>query len=239
MNTTTVPVDRYIWPPRPDAAIPRDETDFLKGSTWIAQLKYNDSRCLVKYLPDNTVELWNRHGEKFRSYTCPDWLAEQLLEVRFLLGLAPNEYHLLDGGLLDAKHRAIKDTIVVWDVLVDSGMYQVGTTYRDRYEKYFGAHTRQRPFWNFSHQDYEKSHTFGFALTKNTFFPSNHKHQTWDELWERVHAVNKPWLNMGVGPLLEGLVFKDLSGKLKRAYREKNNQHWVMRSRVATGRHAF
>jgi len=247
--------DRYIWPPRPDAAIPREETSFLKNTTWIAQLKYNDSRCLIKYLPDGSIELWNRHGEQFRSYHAPEWLLDQLHGVKVDLGLHANKYHLLDGGLLDAKHRAIKDTIVIWDALVLNDEYLTGTTYAQRYNELFeqlfrakdhdGTHSRAaeeqglpKP-WFYSHESYERPYMFGYTLHKNIFFPANYASPHWPGLWDDIHAVNKPFLDQEIGPLLEGLVFKNLTGKLKTAFREKNNNHWIMRSRVTTGRHAF
>lgn len=245
MITTANPT-KYIWPPRPDKAIPREATDFLKNSTWIAQLKYNDSRCLIKYLPDGTVELWNRHGERFRDYTPPDWLLQQLQEAREKLGLPAGEYHLLDGGLLDKKHAAIKDCVVIWDVLVASGIQLLGTTYQHRYDMLFAHNLSTSPIWTYSHPTYPKPYAFGFSLTQNVFYPANYHSQHWDGLWADIAVINAPYTtgkptdkNYKISPLIEGLVFKDAQGKLKQAFKEKNNSHWIMRSRVATGRSEF
>lgn len=223
--------EQYIYPPRPDQAIPRDATDFLGEMGWLAQLKYNDSRCLVKFLPDQTIELWNRHGERFRNYTCPPWLHDQLQILRQELGLGQG-YHLLDGGLLDQKHRAIKDTIVIWDILVRDSQHLIGTTYQERYQSL--AQNADIP-WHFDHTK------FGLTWDKqlsNVLIPEQWPHQTWPDLWDMIHEINKPYENI-CGPLLEGLVFKDPNGELGMGFTEKNNSQWVMRSRVATGRHAF
>lgn len=224
--------DQYIYPPRPDKAIPRDQTEILGDMGWLAQLKYNDTRCLVKYLPNGTAQLWNRHGEQIRSYTCPDWLQEQLQALREALELDPKGYHLLDGGLLDQKHRAIKDTIVIWDILVRNGEHLLNTQYQHRYNTI--AKDAQMPW----HWDGEK---FGLTWNKETdhiFLPELWPHQTWPDLWDMVARINKPYENI-CGPLLEGLVFKRPTGELGMGFTEKNNADWIMRSRVTTGRHTF
>lgn len=225
---------QYIYPPRPADAIPRDQTDILGELGWLAQFKYNDSRCLVKYLPNGTIELWNRHGERFRNYTAPDWLLDELHQAREMLEL-PLGFHLFDGGLLDSKHKAIKDTIVIWDILVRNGEHLLDTTYADRYASL--ALDGMKP-WVFSHEQYSAPVKFGLSYTSRIFLPENHTHDKWPELWQLVEKVNAPW-NDTAGPLLEGLVFKDPQGRLGMGYREKNNSGWLMRSRVKTGRHDF
>lgn len=224
--------EQYIYPPRPDQAIPRDQTEFLGEMGWLAQLKYNDSRCLVKFLPDGDTELWNRHGERFRDYTCPDWLKDQLQTLRAELGLSADGYHLLDGGLLDKKHRSIKDTLVIWDILVKDSEHLLGTTYQDRYNSIATADVP----WHW--ESYKLGLTWDKQTTPNILIPEIWPHQTWPDLWDMIYEINKPFENI-CGPLIEGLVFKNPLGELGMGFTEKNNSSWVMRSRVATGRHAF
>jgi len=225
--------DQYIYPPRPDKAIPRDQTEILGQMGWLAQLKYNDTRCLIKLLPNGESELWNRHGEQIRSYTCPDWLHDQIKTLRDKLGLAKNEYHLLDGGLLDQKHRAIKDSLVIWDILVRDGEHLLGSNYLDRYNSIQAP--KDIP-WYWSHG--ENTHRFGTSYTPNIFIPELYPAIAWPQLWDLIHTVNKPFENIA-GPLLEGLVFKNPLGTLDMGFTEKNNADWIMRSRVTTGRHTF
>lgn len=235
----TVKPTQYIYPPRPADAIPRGDTEILGDMGWLAQLKYNDSRCLVKFLPDGTIELWNRHGERFRNYTTPDWLTQQLHQVREALGLAAGEYHLLDGGLLDAKHKAIKDTIVIWDILVRNGEHLLDTTYADRYATIAQGTTP----WYYSHPTYDKPIQIGMAYGDgpewwNVIHPQNFTADKWPGLWDLVAQINQPFEGTA-GPLIEGLVFKDPQGRLGMGFKEKNNSEWLMRSRVKTGRHDF
>jgi hypothetical protein len=238
--TTTIK-DQYIYPPRPNTAIPRDQLEMFGEMGWIAQLKYNDSRALIKYLPDGNIELWNRHAEKFRSYTAPDWLLNELRDLQTALGLSTSEWSLLDGGLLNSKHEAIRDTLAIWDILVKNGEYLVGTTYGERYEQ-LNALTVGQPPWYYHplHKKHEPV-VFGHTINHHLFVPGNFPYAEgcWDGLWKLVETVNAPYIAVGKGPLLEGLVAKDLQGELSRAFREQNNGDWMTRSRVTTGRHAF
>jgi len=229
----------FIYPPRPEQCLPRDQTDFLGEMGWLAQLKYNDSHLLVKY-SNSQIELWNRHGQRL-NYTCPDWLQEQLQVLRVELGLAENGYHLLDGGLLDSRHRAIKDTIVIWDILVRNGEHLLGSTYQERYNNI--AQKAEIP-WHFNNHKFGL--TWGKSTTPNIFIPENWPHQTWSDLWNLITEVNAPYTignpsdpNYKISPLLEGLVIKNPLGELGMGFTEKNNASWIMRSRITTGRHYF
>ncbi len=238
-----VKTTQYIFPPRPQDSIPRSETQLFSDLKWVAQLKYNGSRCLIKYLPakDGTncdVELWNRHGERFRSYTCPDWIKDQLLEVHAQLGLRVDEVSILDGEMIDAKHKALKDTIAIWDILVANGKHLTGTTYAERYEMVFPTGNLDYTFSNNS-----GSFVFGtrFKDTENIFTPVSQSAEEWDGMWDIVHEVNAQYKTASgdISPLLEGLVFKDPDGILSPGWKEKNNGDWMVRSRVKTGRHLF
>lgn len=238
--------NQYIFPPRSADAIPRTDTEFLGEMGWIAQLKYNDSRCIIKYLPNGTVELWNRHAERFRTYTCPPKLEEQLLELRDILGLSKSEISMVDGGLLHQKHAVIKDTIVIWDILVRDGEHLIGTTYNERYDFLTGNRvlSGQVEQWVLTLLN-GKTWDLGPKFTESIFMPNNYP-DNWDRLWDRVNNINaiytkgKPGdMNYEIKPIIEGLFFKDPMGVLELGFRAKNNDSWQMRSRVQTGRHLF
>lgn len=235
---------RYIFPPRPSTAIPREASYQYANYGWQAQLKFNDARCLVKYLPSPTgrandipIELWGRHGEKFREYNAPPEIIEQLRELHTALNLKPNEWSLLDGGLLDFKHESIKDTIVIWDILVHDGEHLLGTTYSERYNK-LAAITSEPWYYHPPHRQHEPL-AVGRQITKRILMPENIPAADWDTAWTMIDKANAPYLTQKRGPVLEGLVFKDPSGILESGWREQNNSDWLGRSRVTTGRHQF
>lgn len=244
----TVTPTQYIFPPRSQDAVPRADTSFLGEMGWIAQLKYNDSRCIIKYLPDGSVELWNRHAERFRTYTAPPQLEEQLLELRNILGLSKSEISMIDGGLLHQKHATIKDTIVIWDILVRDGEHLIGTTYNERYDfltgnRVLNGGTTEQ--WVLTLLN-GTTHNLGLKFTDNIFMPNSYPPDYWDRLWDFVDNVNAIYTrgkpgdkNYECKPILEGLFFKDPQGTLEMGFKQKNNDSWQMRSRVPTGRHLF
>lgn len=242
MQTITANPDQYIYPPRSQDCIPRNQTEVFKMLGWVAQYKYNDSHCLVKYLPNGTIELWNRHAERFRTYNLPDHLISELHQVANQLGHIPGKLTILDGGLLDQKHQAIKDTIVIWDILVLNDEHLIGSTYQSRHSQLIeAASISSVETW-----DYLDNTPFGYKLSDNVFVPWNIQPEDWDQAWNVIDQVNAPYtigspqdINYQCRPVLEGLVFKDPNGQLTMGFKEKNNDHWMIRSRVHTGRHRF
>lgn len=235
-----VPTTQYIFPPRAETCIPKGDASLFLDMGWKPQLKYNDSHTLIKFLPGGprNIELWNRHGERFRTYTAPDWLIEQLEQVAQALGLTSDQWHLLDGGLLDQKHRAIKDTIVIWDVLVQESQQLLGTTYQERYDILRGCVQTEKTFW-YTHPSHDPI-DFGIKFTDNIILARQYDASDWDTLWNMVHTINAPYTTAtDIKPILEGVVLKDPNGRLEMGYKEKNNTEWMIKSRVTTGRHRF
>lgn len=221
----------YIFPPRAENCIPRNQADIYFNLGWKAQIKYNDTRLLIKYLP-NKVELWNRHGMRI-NYTPPPELQEQLQTLKDKLYL--NDWSLIDGGLLDAKHPAIKDQIVIWDILVKNGEHLLGTTYEERYAQI--AAIGDNPH----HYDpYHKKHRtldIGISITSDIFYPRWYDKEQYNNLWNLVETANAPYPT--TSPIFEGCVLKDPLGTLTVGYKAKNNTEWMAKSRVTTGRHKF
>lgn len=220
--------ERYIYPPRPQTAIPRGDYGLLTELGWIAQFKYNDTRCMIKYRENNSTQLWNRHAEMMRTFAANDELQEQLETIQQRLGKG---YHLLDGGLLHQKHASIKNTLVIWDILVHNGQQLLGTTYQERYN-IINNLQEGKPY---TYQEI----TIGNKITTDIFIPQNFPPQQWDNCWKEIDKINQPFIKQGIGPAIEGLVFKDPNGILKPGFQEKNNGDWQVRSRVTTGRHQF
>lgn len=235
--------DQYIFPPRAQDAIPRADTEIFGDLGWIAQLKYNDSHLIVKYCADDSIELWNRHAERFRTYYPPSELMAELYLIGERLGVQTGTVTMIDGGLLDQKHQAIKDTIVLWDILVYNDQHLLGTTLDARYTQLSAAATTEP--WVYGHPAHAPQE-FGLMFTKNIFIPRNWEPCMWDHAWDIVNTVNAPWTtgtpkskNYEIKPVLEGLVFKDPLGTLEMGFKERNNDTWLCRSRVQTGRHRF
>ncbi len=224
--------ETYLYPPRATDAVAFSDTAILGDFGYLAQPKFNDSRCLVKCL-NGDIQLWNRHGAQFRDYTAPTSLIEQLRTVPPLLGLNPNEYHLFDGGLLDKKHSFIKDTVVLWDILIADGQYLLNTTYRSRYERLWLACTGPDRYF----QAGPNRMLVGKDLTDDVFVPIMIEYNKWSTTWEQLRLLNSAFAVNS--PLIEGLYFKAPDGRLEPGFSQINNSSWQARSRVTTGRHKF
>lgn len=175
-------------------------------------------------LEKDKTELWNRHAEKIK-YTPTEGITTELNHIKQVL---PTDT-ILDGGLIHTKHQLIKNTIVVWDVLIYGGKHLLGTTYQQRYDVIRGIATSEP--YTF------QGITLGYKITENVFIPECCDHSKWCEMWENVDFINS--FKNGTEPILEGLMFKDPHGVLKNGYNQNNNSGWQVRSRVTTNRHKF
>lgn len=224
--------NRYIYPPRPATTVPPTAlAEFSNLYPW-AQLKYNGARCLLKHLPAQgdepaRLQLWNRHGQRFKTYTPPDHLLAQIHNFIHALGLPPTGYHLFDGELIDFKHRSIRDTLAIWDLLVRNDTHLIGTTYQERYQL-LQAPTQQLTY-------YHHNEPMGNFLpgSPDLIIPLNYPSPRWAEAWELIGRINAPYTQ----PLIEGLVLKQPEGKLSHGFNANNNGDWMLRSRLHTARH--
>ena len=231
--------ERYIFPPRPlHDPVPYDKIGMYSRYSWKAQVKYNDKRSEIS-ISNGSVELFNRHKSKHKTFVLTAELREELLTVaRDVLGLDVSQWSYLDGGLLDGKNRHISGLIVLWDILVREGDWLVGSTYAERYEWLLvrAMAAGGKPFLvKINGQEFD----FGIKLSEHVFLPR--LLNDYATVWEFVQAVNKAagWKGPGDGePVVEGVILKDPCGVLKPDNgKSENNNDWSARSRVRTGRH--
>lgn len=205
----------YLWPPRPKTTIKPASSHFdaMKNrKSWRAQLKLNGQRNVIYISPQGEIQFWNRHAGEHRNWNCPPWLAEQVLQSINHDG----QWMVLDGELLHAKNREVKNTFYWWDVLVHNGEYLINTTYQDRYD-------RLRSVVKTTETD-----RYIAKATDNIWVAELIEPEYYDEAWEQT---NISWI--------EGFVFKNMSGKLKPCIGEKNNHDWQVRCRKPHGAYRF
>ena len=117
---------QYLWPPRPRKQIPLNLLTYYEQQGWIAQLKKNGT-CTVLYLtPDKKVIAKTRHKTDHKLWTPGQELTDQL-------ALLPGkDWYVFVGELLHSKTKEIKDTLYLFDLLVDEGLYLAGHTLTNR-----------------------------------------------------------------------------------------------------------
>lgn len=216
----------YIYPPRANDAVPRDATGIYADMGWIGQLKVNDTHIMLDYREGSLHTTWDRHGGTISN---AQQAALPHTDISQLASKIPSGRCLLDGGFMQAKHKAIKGLIVLWDILIWDDEHLLGSTYESRY-------AMLKQFVNPDLPGYDHNgHNFGPRISDNVIIPRNLPASEWDGAWNLIAAVNAEYDQ----PLLEGLVFKNPKGTLKPGLREKNNSDWLGRSRVKTKRHRF
>jgi ATP-dependent DNA ligase len=213
--------DQWVmFPPRAKTSIrPKEIERADKWKKWIAQLKYNGTRTLIFFLPDGSIEMWNRHQEKHKQYNMSGAMKRSLEGLKLGKGM----FHVLDGELLHNKTKGIKHRIVLFDVLVYDSEYLVGTTYEKRYHLLDALCLKP--------QETEKDTGRGIALRVNEclwlapVFGRGDFKKKYDELTDLDE--------------IEGLVLKDPKGKLDFGVKQENNIDWQVRCRKEHKNYAY
>jgi len=126
---------QYLWPPRPEHIIPPGLLNYYETLHWICQVKKNGT-CLVLFFRRDELIVQTRHGTPPKTWALTPTL-RSALSGRF------NQWTVLVGELLHHKGPRIKDTIYLFDLLVDSGRHLVGTTLADRLARLQAMFPRQ------------------------------------------------------------------------------------------------
>lgn len=122
---------KYLYPPRPETAVPPSALDEVERRGWWAQPKFNGTNCLLFFTPIDDrkrrgVIQRGRHGDSAIKSWSPgeNW-------QRFAQRL-PEGWCVLQGELLHTKGTG-RDTVWLHDALVFDSHYLVGAAYAARY----------------------------------------------------------------------------------------------------------
>lgn len=233
MNSLLTPKS-YIYPPRADTAVPPPwlsptGTDLYRKLGWKAQLKYNDTHILLDYDGNELIDVYDRHAKRPQYNFSNRTIAPHLQDLGRLINEHGDGRYLLDGGLLHSKHAALKDMIVIWDVLIKARQHLLGSTVQERHNWLLSLLDGRTDEFELNGEK------IGYLLNPRVLIPRFMGPDEWGSAWELLQRVNRSYDN----PLIEGLVYKDPRGLLKHGLKEKNNSDWMCRSRVRTGRHMF
>jgi hypothetical protein len=113
----------FLWPPRPEKAIPRDLIPFYEKNGSIAQLKKNGTCTVIDVDKDGVPTFWNRHNELHKAWTAPNHIVEYFKQF-------PESVFV--GELLHNKGPSVKDTLYLFDILIFKGNDLVGTKLKER-----------------------------------------------------------------------------------------------------------
>jgi hypothetical protein len=115
----------YLWPPRPDNAIPRGTLGFYERRGYWAQVKKNGT-CTVIFARADEVIFMTRHNDTHRSWA-------PLADHRAFFAGRP-QWNVYVAELLHSKTPTIRHHLYLFDVIVADGEHLVGQTFAARQE---------------------------------------------------------------------------------------------------------
>lgn len=114
---------KYLWPPRPDQAIPQGLLTFYEKKKYWAQVKKNGT-CTVIFAKGDKVIFKTRHNDDQKIWSpTPE-------HIHFFQGSRNWEVYVAE--LLHSKTPHIKNQLYIFDKIVENGIHLVGTTFEER-----------------------------------------------------------------------------------------------------------
>jgi ATP-dependent DNA ligase len=115
----------FLYPPRPEKAVPPSFIKSLEARGFVAQKKKNGTCQVISIDASGNVEFRTRRNEPNKAWTP---LPEM---IKYFSSFKDSVFV---GELLHNKHESVKNTIFLFDVLHYLGRSQVGSTLETRLE---------------------------------------------------------------------------------------------------------
>lgn len=116
----------YVWPPRPETAIPSDMLGYYEKERWVAQIKKNGTCSLIFVSPEGEVIFKTRHNDDHKAWSpLPE-------HKEFFRSISGGQWAVFEAELLHNKGNTVKNTFYIFDIIVWQGDYLTGTTFAER-----------------------------------------------------------------------------------------------------------
>lgn len=212
-----IDVFKYFYPERP-VLVHRDQdlVDRLSDDpNWIAELKYNGQK-LELHVIDGKVLFYGRHGNLLKYHYDPSPELVEYFKKRF-----PKGYYLFSGELRHNKVVGVQHKIVLWDVFI----YKNQFLYKE-------------PYWARRAFLEKHFHSFGDATFQNLDIYKKNNYPVC-LIYQFKTDFKKVFNEVIKEDELEGLVMKNLQGKLDLGRKSGPDSKWQFKIRKETGRHKF
>lgn len=196
----------FLFPPRPEKAITPSLLPSYEKMGFLAQYKMNGTCSLIGVSPTGTVHTLTRHNTPHKRWAITGKTKDIAAYGK------PGYWTVFLAELLNDKTTDIKDTLYIFDILVNESVQLVGTTFEDR-SKFLAS--------ILPHEDTgEASH---FVVTPNILLAKSITSNLSEAFGNILSAGNKAH---------EGLVIKNPTVPLDLLFRTSNNQGWQLKTRV-------
>lgn len=207
----------FLFPPRPETALPSSLLKMYERKGWIAQFKKNGTGGTIAISPDKQFTCKTRHGDNHKLWQIDNYIKGELIR------LFPEKCWIyLICEVMHSKTKTVKNTIYIHDILVFNNEFLFDTTFIERQEKILNPHLKDKAISEtISHYVCDKAGQIWFA---------------------KLHDQGFSGLFFGIEDqtIDEGLVLKNPQGKLASCNKEVNrNKIWQVKFRHAKKNYSF
>ena len=204
---------QYLFPPRPESAIPTAMLGYYENQGWLAQYKKNGTNTIIGISPDKQFHAMTRHKTEHKAWQLTEHIKSELLRL-----FPEKEWFVLCAEIMHSKTPTIKDTIYIHDMLVWKGEFMINSTFIER-----ATLLDERLLTNveaISHYVCDSEGKIWYAKRFDKGFK---------EIFKSIRNVK----------IDEGLVLKDPNGKLRACSRPDENASWQVKCRHTAKGYAF
>ena len=213
----------YLFPPRPEKAIPDNMLHFYEKRNWVAQMKKNGTCTVLFVTPEKEIICKTRHDDDHKL-----WNPETSKALDIFKTLPGEGWYVFVVEVLHSKTALVKDTIYIFDIMVNDGELLVGKTFTERQDQLkdmFGIVDEGNVVSLSDNSHYVLNSNVWLAKTITTGFSQV----------MRVANNQKPETG---APIDEGIVLKNPNAKLIMP-RKTSNGKWQVKCRIAHKNYDF
>lgn len=201
----------YLWPPRPETAIPRSALSFYEKRGWVAQAKKNGTCNVLAVSPEKKIVAMNRHAQPHKL-----WSPTAASSAAFA-DLPGKGWYVFVAELLHSKVEGLRDTNFINDILVADGTYLVGMTFIERQSLLAKLFLKGGEAETESH----------YVINDNTWLAKN-----------RINDFDAFFASLDK-PEDEGIVLKNPNAPLALCLKAASNSTWQVKSRRQHKNYSF
>lgn len=214
----------YLWPPRPDKAIPDNMLHFYEKRGWVAQMKKNGTNTVLFVSPEKEIITKTRHNDDHKAWKQNDSKALDVFKT-----LPGDGWYVINCELLHNKTALVKDTLFIFDIMVADGELLVGSTFLERQEilkNLFGIRDEGNVV--------SLSDTSHYVINSNVWLA-----KTIEGNFKQIMRIANQQKPVEGAPVDEGVVLKNPKARLEMPGRQKSNSSWQVKCRVAHKNYNF
>ncbi len=207
---------RYIFPPRPENAIPDSHISEYDGGSMLVQPKLNGSNCTI-YTNGVDLRIMNRHNEPLTNFH----LSKEELITNLYKSNSGN-WQVINGEYLnkskkDERNETFNHKLVIFDILTFDSDYLVGKTFSERIQLLDELYGKQ---------ECEKDYLY--QISENIFRVKSYD-KDFKVLYDKLSSID----------MIEGLVMKRKTARLELGVSELNNTKSQIKVRKPTKNYRF